>query len=306
MTARPTFVAATPKDDLFVQLGRRGYRILRADGRPTSPIMRLDSDFYDIGAGFEGGFVVTVYVENPEHPEAEGEPRVLHVDLQGRVFATRSSQRVQPLGPGDVTVRSAAHGIDVTLGYRPSTRTTFAFPAPVKTLWQRDDRGWLWSCPNRGGLRGVVWWSKDGARSWHTTRFLLRTDRGPSRRWTLDCRMAGGQIAMLGYLDDLPTGYATGSFQGQASITMPMRPLDRRLNSYAADVLPDGRLVFGTSRPGLQVADSRAANTFTFEPGPIRTGTQVRGRTSDSLVWAQGHHLYLSREGRTWLRIDPT
>lgn len=118
--------------------------------------------------------------------------------------------------------------------------------------------------------------------------------------------MAGGRIAMLGYYDDLPGGYATGSFHGQAKLSLEMRPLDGRLNTYAAGLLPDGRMLFGTDRPGLQVADNLDATSFSFEPGPIKTGTQVWGRTSAALVWSQGQNLFLSSDGRTWITIDPT
>ena len=300
-------MAATPDDQLFVLLSRNRYRVLGAFGEPLSPVMLMDSDLYDVGAGFEGGFVVTTWIEDADNPQAEGKYKALHVDLQGRVHPTHTSVKIQPLLPGDITFRTVVGETDTTLGYRPSTRTTFAFPAPVKNhLWQRDERGWLWSCPNQGGSRGVVWWSKDGAQHWHTTRYQLDTSQEPSRRWTLDCRVAGGQIAMLGYFDDLPTGFATAPWSGQKTLNMSVMPLNERLNPYAADLLPDGRLVFGTNRPGLQVADSREGRTFTFHPGPIRPDTQTSGRTSATLVWSQGQHLHFSEDGREWTTIDPT
>lgn len=298
---------ATPADELFVDLGRSRYRIVRPDGTPLSRVMRLNADGYDVGAGFAGGFVVTAWIPDGDDPLNEGRYEILHIDLRGRARETHHSAETHPLEPGDVTFRTTVSESDATLAYRPSTRTTFTFPTPVKNrLWERDERGWLWSCPNGGGSRGVVWWSKDGAKTWHTTGYQFRSARGPSRLWTVDCRVSGGQMFMIGYYRDLPTAFATGPFRGQARLPMSLIPLDERLNPYAADVLPDGRLVFGTDRAGLQVADSRGGRTFTFEPGPIRSGTQTWGRTSTALVWCQGQYIYLSGDGRTWTRVDPT
>ena len=111
---------------------------------------------------------------------------------------------------------------------------------------------------------------------------------------------------MLGYFDDLPTAFASGPLDGRESLTMSMTPFDERLNPYAADLFPDGRLVFGTDRPGLQVADTRESRTFSYRPGPVRSGTQTSGRTSVRLVWSQGQLIYLSGDGRSWSTIDPT
>lgn len=170
---RPGAVLATPEDELLVQLGRHRYRVLRPGGQKLSPVMRLDADF-DVGVGFTGGFVISSYAEDAQDPEAEGDYHVQHVDLRGRVHPTSWSSRVEVLRSGDVTFRSMER--DETLAYRPSTRTAFRFPTPVKKhLWQRDERGWVWSCPNRGASRGTVWWSSDGARTWHRTVYRLLT-----------------------------------------------------------------------------------------------------------------------------------
>jgi len=307
-TGRPGSVLATPEGHLLVKLARGQYRVLRSDGKKLSPVMHLDAGF-DMGVGFTGGFVVTSWVEDPHDPEAEGTYDVLLIDLRGRVHPTSRSPRMQPLRSGDVTFRSTVPdktfgARDETLAYRPSARRVFRFPTPVRNhLWERDERGWLWSCPN-GGSRGTVWWSRDGARSWHRTEYRLGTDRGPSRRWTLDCRAAGGRIAMLGYFDDLPTAFASGPLDGRERLDLPMTPFDERLNSYAADLLPDGRLVFGTRGRGLQVADNLESRTFTFWPGPVRTG--ACGRSSTKLIWCQGQFMHFSTDGRTWSAIDPT
>ena len=302
---------ATPEGHLLVKLGGGRYRVLRSDGKKLSPVMHLDADF-EVAVGFTGGFVVTSWVEDPRDPEAEGTYDVLHIDRRGRVQPTSRSSRVRALRSGDVTFRSMERDEtlgyrDVTMAYRPSTRKVFRFPTPVRNrLWERDERGWLWSCPN-GGSRGTVWWSRDGARSWHRTVYRLSTDLGPPRRWTLDCRAAGGRLAMLGYFDDLPTAFASGPLDGRESLELPMTPFDERLNSYAADVLPDdGRLVFGTDRRGLQVADYLDNRTFTYWPGPVRSGIQTCGRTSIRLIWCQGQFMHFSRDGRSWTTTDPT
>jgi hypothetical protein len=89
--------------------------------------------------------------------------------------------------------------------------------------------------------------------------------------------------------------------------TVPIRsnPL---LNPYNSQVLPDGRRVFGTNRPGLMVATDTLNSRFEFRPGPVGLDedfltlggdiVNLRNRPSNSEIDVS------SDGGHTWREVD--
>jgi hypothetical protein len=76
------------------------------------------------------------------------------------------------------------------------------------------------------------------------------------------------------------------------------------LDPYTWGALPDGRLVTGTSRPGLMVATDSTNTLMDYRPGPVPVGwgAQIVG---SQLIVARGGSLHVSKDaGLTWQEFD--
>lgn len=300
VSALPQRLTADPRGDLFVPLGSSGrlYRVLHAGASPA-PVERVQVSLQAV-TGFSGGFLA--YAGRLR----QGRPVQRHwlvVDRRGGIRPVPETLGTSsPLRPGDVVYRSPLR--DQTFGFRPTTGARFPFDVPVPhRLWERDERGWLWSCPY-GGSTGTIWWSSDGARSWHETRYRLQAAAQPSSRWTSYCLVRGHRLALIAFLDDNPAGFISWPLDGSPAESGELTPFGPLLNPYAGALLADGRLVFGTHRKGLEIESTPGSGRFTFAPGPLRL-TSDPDPTSDGLAWTQGRWIYTTTDGRHWNRIDP-
>jgi hypothetical protein len=90
-----------------------------------------------------------------------------------------------------------------------------------------------------------------------------------------------------------------------SSVPIRSNPL---LNPYNSQVLPDGRRVFGTNRPGLMVATGVTNSRFEFRRGPVGLDgsfltlggdiVNLRNRPSNSEIDVS------TDEGHTWRPVD--
>jgi len=80
--------------------------------------------------------------------------------------------------------------------------------------------------------------------------------------------------------------------------------LGNGLNPYAWGMLPDGRLVAGTNRPGLMVATDSTNTLMEYRSGPVPVGWGVQV-VGDELLVIRGRMVHLSKDaGLTWQTID--
>jgi hypothetical protein len=119
--------------------------------------------------------------------------------------------------------------------------------------------------------------------------------------WARQGRLVGLSDGGEGQRDDLLKIHTIDPRRGTATTYRT----DRRFNPYNQAVLPDGRMVVATDRPGLLVATDRTNTGFVRRPGPVALG-QLFAVLGDTLVTDPGYRgtFHISNDaGLTWRTI---
>jgi hypothetical protein len=91
--------------------------------------------------------------------------------------------------------------------------------------------------------------------------------------------------------------------QDDQTILSSLRVGDR-LNPYMFDMLPDGRLVAGTNRPGLMVATDSTNQLMGYRPVPVPPSATFQ-TVDQEVISIAGRWAHVSADaGLTWRELD--
>jgi len=282
---------------------RTWYRIFDRNWRPRTPVLQVKVTL-EVLRGLKDSFVGLAY--RGRFKGVSAVDQWVTIEPSGMLKPVDRSKPVSTLRVGDRLVERAGAR---PVAYRPSTGQVITPQLPAATArhsWSVGPNGS--GCALPGGSRSAqpAYWSTDEGRSWRRLRLadVLPQD---VRGGPIECQVRRGRMTLLTageYIQDLYTIDLPGR---RLLATVPIRsnPL---LNPYNSQVLPDGRRVFGTNRPGLMVATDTLNSRFEFRPGPVGLDedfltlggdiVNLRNRPSNSEIDVS------SDGGHTWREVD--
>jgi hypothetical protein len=288
------------------------YRLYDRSWRPRTPLLSVPVDLH-AWRGTTGGFLGQAWAYRRDGSVVID--KWVRINRAGRVSAvahqpSRSAPAEAPR-PGDVLVRGYGfNGTAASFSYRPGAdailrRTRLPGPAvgagrDVPEDFRSVNGGWI--CALRPGRLsdGRVHVSTDQGRTFTDLAVagLIPSWSGPQIE---ACDSTADRILVTTGADGadwLHTLDRTGEY------LISSQPLGTGLNPYAWGMLPDGRLVAGTNRPGLMVATDSTNTLMEYRPGPVPVGwgAQIVG---DELLVIRGGTVQVSKDaGLTWQAID--
>jgi hypothetical protein len=283
---------------------RSAYRLYDSRWRPLTPMLALRGDL-DIDRGLADAFVGRLFAYREK-----GQPRVdeaVIVAKDGTLTAVdretgRDSEPVRPR-PGDRRV-----GSEVV--YRPSDRTLHRTTLPEWAdgglhPWDITAAGNVCAIDGRGPASGTVRASDNEGRTFDDlSTAVLPADSGPRLQYCV----TGGDRVVVETGGEYPRWLhvldrASGDLLVSHYIRDPRGPYD----PYGWHLLPNGKLVIETTRPGLYVATDRSNEDLEFRAHPRAPNgfPVVLGDDDLALVVSGTRRMYYSAdEGRSWETVD--
>lgn len=284
---------------------RTTYRIYDPRWRPLTPVLQLRGDVI-IDRG-----LANTFFGNLTASREKGHPRVnerIIISSDGTLTtvddqAGRASQPVRTR-PGDRRLASVGSG---RLVYRPADRTVHRTTTPE---WDARSRSWyvtaagdICALGSRDRIGVDIHASVDEGRTFtDLSTAVLPADYGPRVQ---SCETAGNRVAVMTG-GEYPKwvhvlNRTTGALLASHFVGDQHGPYD----PYGWRLLPDGKLVFDSNRPGLYVATDISNRVLEYRPHPRLPHATTIVIGNDLGLLAVPRHLYVSSdEGRTWARVE--
>lgn len=295
-TAFVAFGSAWPDD-------RTSFRLYDRNWRPLTPLLRLDVALMP-ERGTAHGFVGRATRTNRNGRTTFA--KWVTLNRAGRVQRVAKqperSMTARPPRPGDLHLEGT--GQRGSLAYRPATDTVFKKPRPpwdtVGHSWYVDLDGTICAMSSGPLAERSIHVSLDEGRTYTTISVadVIPASSGPRLQ---SCDTTSERI-VIGTGGENPRWLHTLDRTGRQ--LRSSRRLGDLLNPYGWGMLPDGRLVTGTNRPGLMVATDNTNTQMDYRPGPIPVnfGFEI---IDDLLVSLRGRGLDVSNDaGLTWQHIE--
>jgi hypothetical protein len=289
---------------------RTSYRLYDRNWRPRTPVLRVPVSL-EVQRGtarrFVGRASLTrqngsavidewVTINRQGHLQSVANP-------PGRAAATQSPRPADLYLQGYTPTRSFA--------YRPATDTILRVPRPAWltnrwTVYANPGLNFLSNpdgmiCALRSGpvSDGALRVSTDEGRTFTDVpvSMVMAAASGPR----LQACLTTAERIVVSTGGESPRWLHTLDRTGRL---ISSQELGGMLDPYTWGALPDGRLVTGTSRPGLMVATDSTNTLMDYRPGPVPVGwgAQIVG---SQLIVARGGSLHVSKDaGLTWQEFD--
>ena len=250
------------------------YQVFDRRWRPHTPILQVPVRL-EMARGVRAGFLGEAY--GSDNPGGTSTRVWVRMGLDGSLHRLPGLDPEQNLRRGDLLFGSSFRRLRA---YRPKERRVFIPRLPVTATgsrrdWQMEQDGAFCHAPGRSrSSRPTTWSLGDG----HTGRQVNLARLLPAHAYprVRHCWARQGRLVVLsdggeGQRDDVLKVHTVDPRRGTAT----SYATDRRFNPYNQAVLPDGRMVAGTDRPGLMVATDPTNTGFVRRPGPVAMGEWV-------------------------------
>jgi hypothetical protein len=258
----------------------------------------------EVSRSVPAGFIARASLSRRDGSTALREWVTIDRDGNIRTVTQQPDRRAeaQPLRRGDLFLESSGRAL---LAYRPSQDAVVKARNPswngVGYSWYLDpEEGHVCALLSGPLAEGVMHVSVDEARTFTdvTAADVLPATSGPRLQacWATRDRVlvetGGENPRWLHTLD-----------QDDQTILSSLRVGDR-LNPYMFDMLPDGRLVAGTNRPGLMVATDSTNQLMGYRPGPVPPSATFQ-TVDQEVISIAGRWAHVSADaGLTWRELD--
>jgi hypothetical protein len=280
---------------------RTTYRVYSPRWRPLTPVLELRGDLA-IDRGLEDSFIGEFTVTRTSGRLSVDEPVTVSSNGSLTAVEDRASDRDRPvrIQPDDRRLTSLRSG---RLVYRPATNAVYRTPKPTWDVfsrsWYRSASGGICALERNARLGATIHVSIDEGRTFTdiSTR-ALPVNSGPTVQ---SCETAGDRIAVMTGGEYPQWVHVLDSGSGSLLVSHFVGDPNGPYNPYGWRLLPDGKLVFDTNRPGLYVATDTSNKILEFRPHPRlpQSTTVVIG--DDLALLSGAQRLYVSaNEGRTW------
>jgi hypothetical protein len=282
---------------------RTTYRIYDRRWHPLTPLLMVNVSL-EVSRSVPAGFIARASLSRRDGSTALREWVTIDRDGNIRTVTQQPDRRAeaQPLRRGDLFLESSGRAL---LAYRPSQDAVVKARNPswngVGYSWYLDpEEGHVCALLSGPLAEGVMHVSVDEARTFTdvTAADVLPATSGPRLQacWATRDRVlvetGGENPRWLHTLD-----------QDDQTILSSLRVGDR-LNPYMFDMLPDGRLVAGTNRPGLMVATDSTNQLMGYRPGPVPPSATFQ-TVDQEVISIAGRWAHVSADaGLTWRELD--
>lgn len=282
---------------------RSTYRLYDSRWRPLTPVLQLRGELR-IDRGLAHAFVGGLYAYRENGHPRVSERIIVSRDGMLTTVEDRSGRRAEPVRtrPGDRTLGDAPRQV-----YRPATRTIHRVTTPewdhTSRFWSVTAAGDVCALESESRIGATIHASVDEGRTFtDLSTAILPVDSGPRVQ---SCETAADRVAVMTGGEYPQWVHVLDRTGGALLVSHYVGDQSGPYNPYGWRLLPDGKLVFDTNRPGLYVATDTSNNVLEYRPQPR---TQYRWTIvvgEDLALVSSNRQIYVSSdEGRTWTSVD--
>jgi len=283
--------------------GRSVYRLYDRRWAPLTPMLEVRG-LLSIDRGLRHSFLGSLFAYREKGLPRVNERVLISGDGTLRTIDGQVGRRRQAVDPrpGDWRLASVQSGRMV---YRPADRTVYRATAPE---WDTPGRSWYVTaagdiCALEGDspASGTVHTSVDEGRTFtDLSAAVLPANSGPRLQ---SCQIAGDRVVVMTGGEYPQWLHVLDRVSGALVVSHDVGDQNGPYNPYDWRLLPDGKLVINTNRPGLYVATDTSNGTLEYRPRPRAQFPIVVG--DDLALVSGGGLVHVSTdEGRTWETVD--